>query len=73
MVQGTGAMTRRGLASLILATPALIVGRGQAEAPITMRASLDTSPTHARTIAIADYLKKVEAAANGRIKTELFP
>lgn len=41
-------------------------------APVTFRASLDTSTTHHRTISVDDYLKKVEAASGGSIKTQLF-
>ena len=40
--------------------------------PIKLRASLDTSATHGRTIAIDDYLKQVQEASGGRIQTELF-
>lgn len=43
-----------------------------AESTFKLRASLDTSPTHARTIAVADYLKKLQNASGGRIQTELF-
>ncbi|HYM03545.1 MAG TPA: TRAP transporter substrate-binding protein DctP, partial [Stellaceae bacterium] len=34
--------------------------------------SLDTAPSHLRNVSIKDYLAKLEAAAGGRIKTELF-
>lgn len=37
-----------------------------------LRASVDTSPTHARTTAVADFLKKLEESSGGRIQTELF-
>jgi C4-dicarboxylate-binding protein DctP len=37
-----------------------------------LRASVDTSVTHGRTIALADYLNKLQARSNGRIETELF-
>jgi C4-dicarboxylate-binding protein DctP len=37
-----------------------------------LRCSLDTAPTHGRNVSIADYLKKVEAASDGQIKTEIF-
>jgi len=40
--------------------------------PIKLRASLDTSATHGRTIAIDDYLKQVQQESGGRIQTELF-
>jgi TRAP-type C4-dicarboxylate transport system substrate-binding protein len=41
-------------------------------APIKLRASLDTSATHGRTIAVADFLKQLQDASGGRIETELF-
>ncbi len=47
-------------------------GGGLAQTTFKLRASVDTSPTHARTIAVADYLKKLEAKSDGRIQTELF-
>src|SRR5947209_2568173 len=43
-----------------------------ADAPINLRLSLDTSATHIRTLSMADFLKQLEQASNGRIKTELF-
>jgi len=43
-----------------------------ADAPFKMRASLDTSATHIRTISVGDYLKQVQEASGGRIQTELF-
>lgn len=43
-----------------------------ARAQLTLKASLDTSATHMRTISIGDYLQKLQAASNGAIKTELF-
>jgi TRAP-type C4-dicarboxylate transport system substrate-binding protein len=43
-----------------------------AQAPLKLRASVDTSATHGRTIAAADFLKKLQAASGGRIETELF-
>ena len=43
-----------------------------AQTVFKMRASVDTSPTHARTIAVADYLKKLQEQSGGRIETELF-
>ncbi len=43
-----------------------------AQATFKLRASLDTSPTHARTLVVADYLKKLADASGGRIQTELF-
>lgn len=55
-----------GLATL-LGTPDV-----KAEAQFKLRASLDTSATHGRTIAVADYLKKLQERSGGRIETELF-
>lgn len=40
--------------------------------PIKLRVSLDTSPSHGRTIALADFLKKLEAASQGEIAPRLF-
>jgi len=45
---------------------------GAAAQSIEFRGSLDTSSTHQRTISVADYLKKVEEASGGTIKTQLF-
>jgi TRAP-type transport system periplasmic protein len=63
-------LTRRAVAAGILTIPAIRVSR--ADDPITLRCSLDTSPAHGRNYCIGDYLKKVEAGSNGRIKTEMF-
>ena len=40
--------------------------------PFRMRVSVDTSPSHGRTISIADFLKKLEAASQGAIAPQLF-
>ncbi|MDP9095700.1 MAG: TRAP transporter substrate-binding protein DctP [Pseudomonadota bacterium] len=56
-----------------LAAVCLMFGHaGYAQTVFKMRASVDTSPTHARTIAVADYLKKLQEQSGGRIETELF-
>jgi TRAP-type C4-dicarboxylate transport system substrate-binding protein len=56
-----------------LAAVCLMLGNASyAQTVFKMRASLDTSPTHARTIAVADYLKKLQEQSGGRIETELF-
>src|SRR5579872_5599460 len=44
--------------------------RGQA--PIELRCSLDTAPSHPRNVAFRDYFAKLEAASGGQIKTKLF-
>ena len=46
--------------------------RTAAPSPIKLRVSLDTSPSHGRTISIADFLKKLEAASQGQIAPQLF-
>jgi len=54
-----------------LAAPALLRS-ARADEPLRLRLSLDTAPSHLRNVSMKDYLGKVEAAANGRIKTEVF-
>lgn len=54
----------------MLAAPA--VRKAAAEEPRLVRCSVETVPTHGRNVTIRDYLAKVEAAAGGRIKTQLF-
>jgi TRAP-type C4-dicarboxylate transport system substrate-binding protein len=54
-----------------LTTPALIRA-ARADEPLRLRLSLDTAPSHLRNVSMRDYLGKVEAASNGRIKTEMF-
>lgn len=51
---------------------ALVGNPGWAQTVFKLRASVDTSPTHARTIAVADYLKTLQERSAGRIQTELF-
>lgn len=43
-----------------------------AEPQFKLRASVDTSSTHGRTLAVGDYLKKLQEKSGGRIETELF-
>ena len=66
-------ITRRAFgasAAVALATP--FIRRAEAAAPIELRVSLDTAPSHPRNVAFRDYLSKVEAASNGQVKTKLF-
>ena len=44
----------------------------RADAPLALRCSLDTAPNHGRNVSVADFLKKFEAASDGRVKTEMF-
>ncbi len=68
-------MTRRDAGRLLgsgLAASLALPHIARAAAPIQLRVSLDTAPAHMRNVSIADYLKKLEAASGGRIKTQLF-
>jgi len=54
-----------------IAAPAF-VRSARADEPLRLRLSLDTAPSHLRNVSLKDYLGKVEAASNGKIKTEIF-
>jgi C4-dicarboxylate-binding protein DctP len=54
-----------------LAAPAM-VRSARADEPLRLRLSLDTAPSHLRNVSMKDYIAKVEAASNGKIKTEVF-
>jgi C4-dicarboxylate-binding protein DctP len=60
---------RRRVVAAALAAP--FIGTARAE-PVRMRVSVDTAPVHARTVCIADYLKKLAAASRGEIAPQLF-
>lgn len=64
-------INRRGILGATLAAPAL-AGLSRAAEPILLRVSVETPPTHGRTISAADFCHKVEEASGGAIKTELF-
>jgi TRAP-type C4-dicarboxylate transport system substrate-binding protein len=67
-------LSRRGVvaaAVAVLAAPALRRAAAS-DATVLLRCSLDTVPTHTRNAIIRDYLKKIEAASHGVIKTQLF-
>ncbi len=69
----TYAITRRAFgaaAAVSLATP--FIRRADAAAPIELRCSLDTAPSHPRNIAFREFLAKIEAASGGQVKTTLF-
>ena len=65
---------RRFLASAmtVAAVPALHTKAAAADEPLLLRCSLETVPSHARNVTIRDYLRKIEAATQGRIKTQLY-
>jgi TRAP-type C4-dicarboxylate transport system substrate-binding protein len=67
------AITRRalgGAAAIALAAP--FVRRAAAAAPIELRCSLDTAPSHPRNVAFREFLAKLEAASDGQVTTKLF-
>lgn len=55
-----------------VAAPALRIAAVAAEAPLILRCSLETAPSHTRNAIIRDYLGRIETAAGGKIKTQLF-
>jgi len=59
-------------AMAMMAAPAVRSGAAAADEPLTLRCSLDTAPSHTRNAIIRDYLRKIETAAGGKIKTQLF-
>ncbi len=63
------ALGRRIILGSALAAPFIRTARAD---PIKLRASVDTTPSHGRTISIADFLKKLEAASQGEITGQLF-
>src|ERR1700742_3322388 len=60
---------RRIILGSALAAPFIRTARAD---PIKLRVSLDATPSHGRTVSIADFLKKLEAASQGEIATQLF-
>lgn len=63
------AIGRRIILGSTLAAPFIRTARA---APITLRVSLDTRPSHGRTLSIADFLNKLQAASQGEIEPQLF-
>ena len=49
-----------------------ILRHARGEAPIELRCSLDTAPSHPRNVAFRDFLGKLEQASGGQMKTKLF-
>ncbi|MBW4092770.1 MAG: TRAP transporter substrate-binding protein DctP [Proteobacteria bacterium] len=64
-----GAAATAGLAAS-LAAPFL--RNAEAAAPLLLRCSVDTAPSHPRNIALRDFLAKVTHASDGRVQTRLF-
>jgi TRAP-type C4-dicarboxylate transport system substrate-binding protein len=65
----TVAIGRRIVLGSTLAAPFIRTARAD---PVTLRVSLDTSPSHGRTVSMADFLRKLEAASQGEIAPRLF-
>ena len=65
-------VSRRALMASAIAMVAAPALRLRAEEPLLLRCSIETVPTHTRNATIRDYLAKIEAAAGGRIRTQLF-
>ncbi len=59
-------------ATAMMAAPALCTWPAAADEPLVLRCSLETAPSHRRNAVIRDYLGRIETAAGGRIKTQLF-
>lgn len=67
-------ISRRSLAraSILTLGSFAILRHARGEAPIELRCSLDTAPSHPRNVAFRDFLGKIEAASGGQVKTKLF-
>jgi C4-dicarboxylate-binding protein DctP len=67
-------ISRRALArtSVLTLGSFAILRHARGEAPIELRCSLDTAPSHPRNVAFHDFLGKIEAASGGQVKTRLF-
>ena len=63
------AVGRAAVASLASIT---ILRHARGEAPLELRCSLDTAPSHPRNAAVRAYLAEVETASGGQVKTKLF-
>ena len=66
-------ISRRGFGTAATAALAMpFIANADAAAPLLLRCSLDTEPSHPRNVAFRDFLAKLEKASDGRIKTRLF-
>src|SRR5882757_5747261 len=68
-------LTRRAFtasAMAVVAAPSVHTTATAADEPLILRCSLETPPSHARNGVVRDYLRKIETASDGRIKTRLF-
>jgi TRAP-type C4-dicarboxylate transport system substrate-binding protein len=60
------------LASMAAVAAPVLIRSARADEPLRLRLSLDTAPSHLRNVSMKDYLGKVEAASDGKIKAEIF-
>jgi TRAP-type C4-dicarboxylate transport system substrate-binding protein len=60
------------IASVAAVAAPVLLRSARADEPLRLRLSLDTAPSHLRNVSMKDYLGKVEVAAGGKIKTEIF-
>ena len=65
-------LSRRTVVASAIATVAAPALRSAAAEPLLLRCSLETAPSHTRNATVRDYLDKIESAAGGRIRTQLF-
>lgn len=67
-------ISRRALGRAAVATAAgfAVLRHARGDAPLELRCSLDTAPSHPRNVAIRDFLAKIETASGGQVKTKLF-
>jgi len=56
----------------MLAAPPFLAQAARAAEPLLLRCSLETAPSHSRNAVIRDYLGRIDSAAGGRIRTQLF-
>jgi TRAP-type C4-dicarboxylate transport system substrate-binding protein len=61
-----------GRAAVAITASFAILHHARGDAPLQLRCSLDTAPSHPRNVAFRDFLAKVESASAGQIKTKLF-
>ena len=66
----TFGLSRRALGATVGSFAILRHARG--EEALKLRCSLDTTPSHVRTISIVDYLRQLETATGGKIVSEVF-
>jgi C4-dicarboxylate-binding protein DctP len=49
-----------------------VLRHARGDAPVEIRVSLDTAPSHPRNVAFREFLGKIEVASGGQVKTRLF-